>query len=255
MVIILGPLEFASPIFEYSVMLSSDQVFDERHVFPWIESIKKLFDVLEKDTIVLVDDECALQVSVSANDHYGWDNLDQVKSLAKSILYFESAIRSFLPQYRRNNDYAKWNGSPTHVTSTTTRMNVQFQNTSGVESRIALVDACTTVHGFIELINNGTKRWSWNFTNLEADAHSESIHGRVEFRSPPGVDNWRECAAWIHSALEFVHASISVKATMHRLGAFERDCEGLVKFLDSVTPLMSTDAKVTYRRELGLSEQ
>jgi hypothetical protein len=250
----LGPLEFASPIFDYSIMMSHDHIVRGRYVYPWITSIKKLFTVLEDKTTVLVDDECALQVSVSANDHYGWDSLDQVKSLSKSILYFERAIRSFIPQYRRDNDYAKWNGSPTHTTSTSIRMNPQFQGTSGVESRIALVDGCATVKDLIELMNNGHKRWSWNFTNLEADANSNLIHGRVEFRSPPGVDNWRECAAWVHFTMEFVHAAISTKATMHRLGEVESDWEGLMKFLDSVPPLMSADSKVTYRRELGLPD-
>lgn len=31
------------------------------------------------------------------------------------------------------------------------------------------------------------KRWRWNFTELEADASSNLMHGRVEFRSP-----WRQ---------------------------------------------------------------
>uniref|UniRef100_A0A093VMZ9 Aspartyl/glutamyl-tRNA(Asn/Gln) amidotransferase subunit C n=1 Tax=Talaromyces marneffei PM1 TaxID=1077442 RepID=A0A093VMZ9_TALMA len=248
------PLEFASPIFDYSIMMSHDHVVRGRYVYPWMSSIKKLFTFLQDKTIVLVDNECALQVSVSANDHYGWDSLEQVKSLSKSILYFEHAIRSVLPQDRHDNDYAKWNGSPTQTTSTITRMNPQFEGTSGVELRIALVDACATVAELIELMNNDQKRWSWNFTNLEADANSNLIHGRVEFRSPPAVDNWRECAAWIHFTMEFVHAAISTRATMHRLGAFESDWEGLMKFLDSVPPLMSNDSKVTYRRELGLSD-
>ncbi|EED22800.1 hypothetical protein TSTA_062870 [Talaromyces stipitatus ATCC 10500] len=248
------PVEFASPIFDYSNMLSGNGIVDGPYVYPWLNSIKKLFSVLHENTIVLADDECSLQVSVSANEYYGWENLDQVKSLAKSILYFEGAIRSFLPYHRRNTAYAKWNGLLTRITSTVARWNPHFENTSGIESRIALVDACTDVEGLVELMNNGTKRWSWNFTNLEADADSDLIRGRVEFRSPPAVDDWRECVAWIHFAIEFVHASISMKATIRRLGAFGRDSKGLVRFIDSVAPLMSADEKAAYRRELGLLE-
>lgn len=228
-----------------------------RYHAPWVTSIKTLFEVLENETTVLVNDECALQVSVSANDSYGWDSLDQVKSLSKSILYFERAIRPFLPQHRRDNDYAKWIGSPTQVTSTTTHMNPQFQGASDIESRIALVDACITVKDLVMLMNNRHKRWAWNFTGLQANPRSKLIHGRVEFRSPPGVDNWSECVSWIHFTVEFIHAAISTNATnatMHRLGEFESDWEGLMKFLDSAPPLLTRGLKATYRRELGLPD-
>lgn len=253
-IIFLGPLEFASPIFDYSVMISPDHAFRGRYIPPWLSSIIKLFKVLEDETIIFVNDECtALQVSVSANDHYGWDSLDQVKSLSKSILYFESAIHALLPQPRRDNEYAKWNGSPTQTTSTTTHTNPRFQGTfGGVGSRIALVDACATVEELVELMNNGSKRWSWNFMDLKADENSNMINGRVEFRSPPGVNNWRECSAWIHFTIEFVHAAISTSATIQRLVQFEIDWQGLMKFLDSVFPLMSRDLKLTYRRQLRL---
>lgn len=130
-------------------------------------------------------------------------------------------------------------------------MNPQFRGTTGVESRIALVDTCTTVSDLVILMNNGDKRWSWNFMNLRADVNSNMVLGRIEFRSPPGVENWRECAAWIHFTLEFVNAAISANASMRRLGEFHRDWEGLLDFFDSVPNIMSEDSKVTYRRELG----
>lgn len=238
------------------MMVPDYAVRGSRRISPWLPSIIKLFHVLEDETIILVDDErAALQVSVSTNDHYGWDNLDQVKSLAKSILYFESAIRTFLPQPRRDNNYAKWNGSPTQMSSTTSYMNPRFQDTSGgVGSRIALVDACATLEDLVKLMNNGGPCWSWNFMDLKADLTSNLIHGRVEFRSPPGVDNWRECAAWIHFTMEFVHAAVSTQTTIHRLVQFEDDWDGLMKFLDSVYPLISKDSKLKYRRELGIPD-
>ncbi|PCG94170.1 Hypothetical protein PENO1_079910 [Penicillium occitanis (nom. inval.)] len=67
------------------------------------------------------------------------------------------------------------------------------------------------------------KRWSWNFTELKSDANSNLIHGRVDSRSPPGMDNWRECTAWIHFTVTFVHTAIPTKATMNRLREFESD--------------------------------
>lgn len=82
-------------------MLSPEHAIREGYIYPWMTSIQKLFAVLEDETTVLVTDECAMQVSVSANGHYGWDSLDQVKSLAKSILYFERVIRTILPYDRR----------------------------------------------------------------------------------------------------------------------------------------------------------
>lgn len=238
-------------------MMEPDYAVRGRHrISPWIDSIVKLFQVLEDEATILVDDDlAALQVSVSANDHYGWDNLDQVKSLSKSILYFESAIRTFLPQPRRHNYYARWNGSPTQINSTTICINPGFQNTSGgVGSRIALVDACATLGDLIELMNNGSPRWSWNFMDLREAPNSNLIRGRVEFRSPPGVDNWRECAAWIHFTMEFVHAAVSTQTTIYRLVQFENDWQGLMKFLDSVHPLMSSADKLAYRRELGIPD-
>ncbi|GAM34673.1 hypothetical protein TCE0_015r02396 [Talaromyces pinophilus] len=245
------PVEFASPIFDYQLMMGDHIIRGPcRHICPWVTSIKKFFEILQDQAIVLKNDKCALQVSVSANDRYGWDSLDQVKSLSKSILYFERAIRSFLPQYRQDNDYAKWNGSRTQVTSTTTYMNPQFPSVSNIESRIALVDACATVEDLVRLMNNRHKRWSWNFTELQKNPNSNFIYGRVEFRSPPGVDNWSECVAWIHFTVEFLHAAISTNATMHRFGQFSRDLTGLIKFLDSVPPLLTRGLKATYRREL-----
>lgn len=65
------------------------------------------------------------------------------------------------------------------------------------------------------------ERWTWNFTELQSGANSNLINGRIEFRSPPDVDNWRECADWVHFTMEFVHVAIPTKVTMHRLREFE----------------------------------
>jgi hypothetical protein len=187
-----------------------------------------------------------MQVSISCNDRYGWNSLDDLQSLSKAIVYFEGAIKSFVPEHRQENYYAKRNASPTKTTSTTSRSNIYFAHESDYVGSVKLLDHCWTVRNLVELMNNGEKCWSWNFVHLGTD----TMDGRVEFRSPPGVDNCEDCFAWIHFAVEFVHASIFEKTTLERLEMFTRDFIGLSSFLDSVPSFISEDEKRNYRDNL-----
>lgn len=191
-----------------------------------------------------------MHVSISCNDRCGWNSLDELKSLCRAIIYFEAVIKLLVPEHRQDNYYARWNVTPTKLTSTTAISNVYFAKENNCISCMKLIDRCNTVVELVQLMNNGDKRWSWNFTHIDP----ETMNGRVEFRSPPGVNNCEDCFAWINFTVEFVHASISETTTLERLTLFTRDLVGLSSFLDSVPWLIPEGEKMNYRNNLKPNE-
>lgn len=138
-----------------------------------------------------------------------------MKSLCRSIFYFEGAIEALVPPQRRSNEY----------TANNRRDNSLLKGKS-ITTCLSLVNRCNHPAEIADLMNDGGARYfSWNFTNLYYGGLAT-----VEFRQAPGAIDETMCIPWVEFVVTFVQGS-KMTSSYRDLLQYSRDVDGLRRFL------------------------
>ncbi|KAJ5797702.1 amidoligase enzyme-domain-containing protein [Penicillium pulvis] len=196
------PLELVSPILNY----------DARS--PWREEVRTMFNTIRRACIIESNQTCGVHVHISPPGDSRW-SLPTLKSVCRSILYFDGAIEAMVPECRRRNQY----------TLNNRRGNGIFIG-KDISGCLRLVEKCKHPVEVADLMNEGGKRYfAWNFTNLYYGGLAT-----IEFRMAPGASDETMCLPWVEFVVCFAHAS-KTTSSYRDLLQYSRDVQGLRRFL------------------------
>lgn len=157
---------------------------------------------------------CGFHVHISPPEGKSWD-LDSLKSICRTIFYFEGAINAILPANRRNNEYAASNLCE----------NSRLRG-KDLGKCLRTIDDCHNNVDIADLMNdNGKRYFAWNFTNLYCGGKST-----VEFGQAPGVSDESACLPWIEFVVLFINSSQRM-SDPQQLSRFSQNVRGLLGFL------------------------
>lgn len=200
----------------------------------WRYSVRQFWEFLDTYAYVETNYSCGTHVHISPPPNMEW-NIEYLRRIAKSLIYFEPAIEVLLPPYRRTNLWAKANRAD----------HPQFKVRT-VQQALSRIDNCQNVPQLVALMNpkirptdeDFDRYYAWNFTNLLAGRI-----GTIEFRRPPGVTKVESCIWWVELACAFVQAGANFGTTEY-LSSFSVDVNGLKNFLRLVLPPGTTPRDV-----------
>lgn len=183
------------------------------HVGTWRRNLRAIVKYMGKVCWMQVNDTCGLHIHVSPPEGVAW-TLDHLKSISRSILYFEGAVNKLVPAHRRRSRWAMSN----------TVENWRLRGRT-MEEQLAELDRCQSMVSLVYLMNdNGRRNYAWNLTNLY------DTKGTIEFRQAPGVCDSRSASIWVEFVLHFVNSSQHL-TTYEELLRYSRDTRGLLAFL------------------------
>ncbi|KAK4167194.1 hypothetical protein QBC43DRAFT_312323 [Cladorrhinum sp. PSN259] len=171
----------------------------------WITKISAVMRTLNAHFEVTSSHQCYTHVHVvPLTGHW---KLHQLKSLAKSALYFERCIDEIVPPYRRRSVWAKSNRNNKyfgqHAMSDCFNKIDKQSSPEGLAARMNHCDAAsptgTALRSVRTLRDENTAldfthdTYRWNFTNLNEGGG----FGTVEFRQAPGSTTSQEVMAWV----------------------------------------------------------
>ncbi|KAK4187128.1 putative amidoligase enzyme-domain-containing protein [Podospora australis] len=232
----------------------------------WATDLATIFSVLHSSYLVLPSPHCSTHIHISScsSSPYGQGSPglftpDQITSLAKSALFFESALDQLVPPERRNNPY--WcqsnRGNP-------------FLAGRPLSQCLALVEdnAMGTMREVVEKMNlfpadsaygkaHGRKEdfvrgkvYKWDFTGMLPPGEGGSGRGTIEFRQAPGSLTSENAEGWITLALAFVAGAVSMN--VNHLGV-DADDQGAT--MDDLWDLFAGGAEVLGWQSLGEVER
>ena len=140
----------------------------------WRGAVIALWEVLSGFYIVGSNTTCSTHVHVSLLE--GWQ-LEQVKRVARTVIYFESAVEILVPEHRRGNEYSKSNrlSNPKFagcLVAECIEMINQCDSTVNVANLITQTEIATTVGTFATFSTE--EREQSNFDEVLARSpHSE----------------------------------------------------------------------------------
>ncbi len=177
-------------------------------IFTW-EHLREYYDITHNH-------ECATHIHISLVPQY---DLEELKRVAMSVIYFETAFEALVPETRRGNVWAQsnWLESPSFAQ----------RNRSRWES-ITEIERVIDASEFLQLMQNfGDPRYAWNFWNLT------TANKTIEFRKPPGSVTADEALSWAELALNFIQVSIRLGSS-RLLRSYSANIKGLRLFLRQV---------------------
>ena len=188
---------------------------------------------------VVINDGCATHVHVSPRKEERW-SLEQLKPIAKSIIYFDPAFMGVYAPSRRNHS----------LTQSNKKDNYKLKDRNYADC-FKLIDGCKTKDQLIKLMqsvsqaNPATRDYAWNLENTQegkkgsigASQDSQPPSERnanafPEFRCAPGATNVKHCLIWVEFGLSFVHAA--TKSDTNQVlekGIFKPNADGLQEFI------------------------
>ena len=207
------PLELVSPILHFQAG------------YHFRDFVNGVWEVIHAACLIETNTWCGTHVHVSPDNDY---TLDQMKSVARAVLYFESALNALVPADRLKSKFCK----SFHAS------NPNFKGKT-MDKCVALVDATKNNVAVIELMNNPDRCFAWNFQNL--------WQGRpltIEFRQAPGVASSADALAWAEFAVTFVGAAIKAAGSHKALQKYAINVGGLAAFLKNGVVSGVSDARV-----------
>jgi Putative amidoligase enzyme len=178
--------------------------------------VEKLWEILESHCKIETNQSCGTHVHLSPPEDNQWD-LASLKSISRSILWFESGLEALVPESRRGNEYAKSNRFD----------NPKLHGKSGADC-FQLIDQCANNVEIVNLMNNdGDRHYAWNFKNLYYGGKMT-----IEFRRAPGVILARHCLSWVELAAAFTRAARNFGSAA-QLNGYSRDVAGLKNFISA----------------------
>ena len=171
----------------------------------WIAKISTVMRTLNTHFEVTSSHQCFTHVHIVPVTGY-W-KLQQVKSLAKSALYFERCLDELVPPYRRRSVWAKSNRNNkyfAHRSMTQCFDKVDRQpSAESVAERMNLCDAASPTGASLRSVRAKNDEnpaldfthdtYRWNFLNLQEGGG----FGTVEYRQAPGSTTSQEVMTWV----------------------------------------------------------
>jgi hypothetical protein len=195
--------------------------------------VNGVWKVIQAICIVETNTWCGTHVHVSPSVHSPQQapfNLDQAKSVARAVLYFEAATDALVPPDRLKSQFCK----SFHAANT------NFKGKS-MEQCFALVEKSKSDQELVELMNNPDRCFAWNFQNLW------NARGTIEFRQGPGVTSSDDTLAWAEFAVTFVGAALKAAGSYKDLTKYTINVGGLKVFLKHGVVSGVSDPKVLAR--------
>ncbi len=185
---------------------------------------------LARVTAMATDASCGLHFHVSLHGHQ-W-SLDNVKRVARAVLWFEPGAEVLVPQERRTSTWCK-----SHSANS-----AKLVGADAIAAQ-ALVTACETLETVVDVMTGvgwDGKFYSVNFRNL-IDVNRPST---IEFRRAPSSANpWHVCV-WAEFVMSFVQSAL--EADESELREYTRDVLGLRRFLNLGISISSSVSELMY---------
>ena len=196
---------------------------------PWRHCIKEAWRKLEARFPVSEDDQCFSRIHISYDPDY---NVKDLKRIASSVIYFESAFEALTPERVRYKTQIKsnWLDGP-------------GLGRAG-KSRQESIDAIRKASRRVEVIDlmqqPGDERYAWNFLR------SNEPTGAIQFRKLPPFVTAESALAWSELAFGFIQAAI-LCGSSRQLPSYEPTIRGLRSFIEQVqVPGVSQPQKMHY---------
>ncbi|EFX06128.1 hypothetical protein CMQ_4197 [Grosmannia clavigera kw1407] len=164
----------------------------------WRYDLCHLYEIISSKFEIKVGACCGTHVHISPDTTPGrrW-TLDELKSIVKTIAYFNVGVVDMLPPERKQNRYAVPNfchrDSPHNVRG----LHATACSTGDYGPLFSHIDQVVSPGAFAHYFPN--RWWEFNFSNITDDSSS---CGTIEFRSAPGsekVDTAIHWALWLMS--------------------------------------------------------
>ncbi|KAK4231103.1 putative amidoligase enzyme-domain-containing protein [Podospora fimiseda] len=188
-------IKLVSPFFRFSATRHEN----------WITKISTVMRTLNKHFEVTSSHQCYTHVHIVPLTGY-W-KLQQLKSLARSAVYFERCLDEIVPPYRRRSVWAKSNRNNKYfgqLSMAECFSKIDRQSSpEGLAARMNLCDADSPTGVALRSVRAmkdentaldfAHDTYRWNFTNLnEGDGF-----GTIEFRQAPGSTTSQEVMSWV----------------------------------------------------------
>lgn len=146
----------------------------------WRRDVADLFDFLDTHSVIETHAKCGTHVYISLLS--GEWLTDDLKQVASTILWLETAFEVLVPDSRRGNICCKSNRLD----------NPKFLEKTPAQCMV-LIDECENNVAVADLMNNeGDRYYAQNFKNLYYGGKKT-----IEFRRGPGVDIEQNATAWV----------------------------------------------------------
>ena len=145
--------------------------------------------------------QCSTQVHIAPTNKW---KVEQLKNVAKAVVYFERSIDQLVPEDRRMNHWCRsnrYNGTLKELSMTDI-----FKAVDNCDSRDELeLLLCAVSFGLGVTVD---RRFRWNFRNL-----TETI----EFRQPPRSVTSKDGKTWIEFTVSFVQGALEAAGSLDPL--------------------------------------
>jgi Putative amidoligase enzyme len=182
----------------------------------WRDNVVETWKHLQRHYLIEISDLCSTHIHVSLVPSY---TLTDLKRIACSVIYFESAFEALVPKKRRGNAFAKsnWLDNPC----------LAQKGISRLDAMTLIGRAQCTDEVIASVQGKGDRDYAWNFESFIK-------HDTIEFRKPPPSLTPAEVLSWAELAMNFVQASIKygtseklqkIPSTVHGLRWLLRQAE------------------------------
>ena len=216
----------------------------------WREEVRKVWNTLLQIAEVEINQMCATHVHVSPKETKIWD-LDQLKKIAKAVVYFENAFDIISTPSRRAHRFTHTNKSG----------NIKLSSLT-IEECCDKIARCKNALQLINIMQSSrdkptpSREFAWNFQNTALEGvRGEPILGTIgvsntqsspkrdqgtdiipssEFRRAPGVTKAEHCLIWVELAVSFVQAAVTIDI-QQAAAQYKPTVQGLKDFMTKTT--------------------
>lgn len=177
----------------------------------------ELFQYLDTFYEVRVNETCSTHVHISiVNAPF---SLEDLKKIARSVLYWEPAWEAITPVERRSNRWAanNWFDNDPFCKKGIREVLTILHNTSVFSDVVKLMNG--GLQDPIEIWDEANRRhFRWNFQNLVPHfRHGTPGSGTIEFRGGSGSTDCAMAMRWADIAIAFISASLRLTTTPNGL--------------------------------------
>ena len=181
----------------------------------WRNHVEVTWRYLQQNYKITATPKCGTHIHISLAPTY---QVEEIRRIAISVLYFEPAFEALVPNDRRRNRYVKshWLDSPWLARNNLSRA----QSIAKIEHAPLAINIMTLMQGY------GDKDYGWNLWSVK-------IKGTIEFRKPAASLTADEALSWAELAMNFIQASIEY-GTYRNVKRIPATIGGLRWFLEQV---------------------
>lgn len=206
---VTDPIEIVSPIMRLDKLNS------------WRRTVHYMFKFMDKLCYFETNTSCGTHIHISPNSAQ-WTTAE-LRSIAKAIIHFETALEVLVPTTRRGSQWCRSNRYDNPAFTKVANNGGTGMMTS--QDIFKTIDACNDAVEVAKLMSP-ERYFAWNFANIFA----ANGKGTIEFRRPPGLVDIDTCCAWIEFTVAFVQAA-RMQRDDRNFALYTRDVSGLRQFL------------------------